>query len=720
MEEIIDGVYHIVEKIGQGGSGSVYKAYHERLEKYVVVKRISTNYLSDSVARNEVDVLKGLKHTYLPQVIDFIKKDNEAYTVMDFIDGDDLFTVRKSKRIKTSDIIKYSVQLCEAVKYLHSQNPPIIHSDIKPGNIMITENDDICLIDFNISLMFNGNLKAVGATPGYASPEQVNADRCNDDKKQVKIESTESTTTMLIDDQTVLCDANDCKTELLGDDATELSSASSNKKIDVSISKKIMGIDERSDIYSVGAVIYFMITGEKPSSDFNNIKPLRSLKNKIPEGLIIIAEKAMSFNRKNRYQKIDDMLKALNSIMKLDKRYKALRIQRIIVSVICFMGMFVSAVSASYGYELLMAEKNEKYMGYINNADAAIQSGDFEIAKDYIAKAKSYIPKNPEAYYEEIFMAFKSGNYQECVNLWHDYSSELEMQNFALKCNLYFVVGNVYFELENYDNAILNYNKALSIEPQYKDCYRDLAIAYARNGKIDDASDILEKAENIGVSNEQIFLMKGEIEAYKENYSVALDYIEKSISITQDEYLLLRGITVHNRITADNTGDLNRSVKIINDNLKKFSSSYKDYAVEILGNLYKQLGDKTRNEEYYIEAVKQYKSITSNYSQNYVVCKNCFELQYHIGDYEYALKTLSEMEKNYVEDYWIMMNYAFTHIKLQESIENKNRSYAEAYTYYKKAEEYYKIYSRNGKTDPNMELLSAYINQLIDGGWIEE
>lgn len=63
-------------------------------------------------------------------------------------------------------------QLCEVIAYLHSQVPPILHCDIKPSNIMITPADDICVIDFNTSLVFSKGVLAIGATPGYAAPEQ--------------------------------------------------------------------------------------------------------------------------------------------------------------------------------------------------------------------------------------------------------------------------------------------------------------------------------------------------------------------------------------------------------------------------------------------------------------------------------------------------------------------------------------------------------------------
>ncbi|MGN0669134.1 MAG: protein kinase, partial [Oscillospiraceae bacterium] len=145
------GTYKILGVIGKGGGGIVYKAVHTRLQKEVVVKQIKNP--SGELNRNETDLLKGIKHSYLPQVLDFIEENGEAYTVMDYISGSDIDKlVKNGRKFHSGEIIKIAKQLCEAVSYLHGLNPPVIHSDIKPANVMLSDSGDICLIDFNVSL----------------------------------------------------------------------------------------------------------------------------------------------------------------------------------------------------------------------------------------------------------------------------------------------------------------------------------------------------------------------------------------------------------------------------------------------------------------------------------------------------------------------------------------------------------------------------------------
>ncbi len=166
--------YTILEQLGSGGGGIVYKAYHERLQKYVVVKQIKDQVKGILEGRAEADILKRLKHTNLPQVYDFLEIDEEIYTVMDFIPGESLdIALERKKSFDSKTVYQWALQLANALAYLHNQKPPVIHSDIKPANVMLTPEGGICLIDFNISLAFDeGRRASVGISGGYSPPEQ--------------------------------------------------------------------------------------------------------------------------------------------------------------------------------------------------------------------------------------------------------------------------------------------------------------------------------------------------------------------------------------------------------------------------------------------------------------------------------------------------------------------------------------------------------------------
>ena len=170
--EEFSNTYQILEKLGEGSGGVVYLAYHRRLQKEVVLKQIKSKGLSMADKRQEVDILKNLNHSFLPQVLDFLMMGDEVYTVMSFIPGKSLARLmREGARFTLGQLIRWGMQITSALNYLHSQRPPVIHGDIKPANIMLTPQGNICLIDFNISFFLDENA-ILGYTDGYSSPEQ--------------------------------------------------------------------------------------------------------------------------------------------------------------------------------------------------------------------------------------------------------------------------------------------------------------------------------------------------------------------------------------------------------------------------------------------------------------------------------------------------------------------------------------------------------------------
>lgn len=172
--EVLDGTYRIECEIGSGGGGIIYRAEHLKLHNQVVVKQMKTAVRGKIEDSAEADILKNLKHTYLPILYNFLEVGGEVYTVMDFIPGENFAQLLNSgRRFTRKEVVKWGTQLCEALQYLHKQKPPILHCDIKPANVMLTPDGDICLIDFNISRALRpGENTALGTSEGYSPPEQ--------------------------------------------------------------------------------------------------------------------------------------------------------------------------------------------------------------------------------------------------------------------------------------------------------------------------------------------------------------------------------------------------------------------------------------------------------------------------------------------------------------------------------------------------------------------
>ena len=183
---LIQNRYLVVHLIGKGGMGEVYLAVDQRLGSAVALKR--TYFAGDEMLGNaferEARTLARMRHPVLPKVSDHFGEGDEQYLVMEHIAGDDL-----SKRLEIAQkpfpvswVMFWADQLLDALSYLHSHEPPIIHRDIKPQNLKLTDENHIILLDFGLSKTSTGQThisntgstgSVVGYTPHYAPMEQI-------------------------------------------------------------------------------------------------------------------------------------------------------------------------------------------------------------------------------------------------------------------------------------------------------------------------------------------------------------------------------------------------------------------------------------------------------------------------------------------------------------------------------------------------------------------
>ena len=269
-ETILQGRYRIVRQLGQGGMGAVYEAIDQRLDTTVALKE--TLFADERLRRQferEARLLARLHHPALPRVSDHFSEGDGQFLVMQFIPGDDLSEKMARKRgpFPSDQVLTWADQLLDALDYLHTQDPQIVHRDIKPQNLKLTPRGQIILLDFGLAKGQAGDISRVttaasifGYTPNYAPLEQIQG----------------------------------------------------------------LGTDARSDLYSLGATLYHLMTGVKPPDALTraaavvNGQPdplqLASGANPaVPPDVDTFLSKAMAQNRDQRYATAADMQKDLHS-----------------------------------------------------------------------------------------------------------------------------------------------------------------------------------------------------------------------------------------------------------------------------------------------------------------------------------------------------------------------------------------------------------------------
>ncbi len=230
LGEILDRKFKIVKVLGEGGMGTVYKVeLLDRPGNYCAVKELLINPSTSEEERKtaierfnkEIDLLFGLKHPRIPSFMLSFQERGNYYFVMEFVPGKSLDKILEEYKgpLNEEDVIKWMMQVCEALTYIHSRNPPIILRDLKPGNVMLTESGDVQLIDFGIARRFDPNKRTNTENLGtisYASPEHLGSITDRGQRRSAQNPG------------------------------------------------KLVQTDARSDIYSLGATMYHLLTNYEP------------------------------------------------------------------------------------------------------------------------------------------------------------------------------------------------------------------------------------------------------------------------------------------------------------------------------------------------------------------------------------------------------------------------------------------------------------------------
>ncbi len=660
--------YEILDKLGEGAGGIVYKAYHKRLRQEVVIKQHRRSAVSLTGSRREVDILKNLHHSYLPQVLDFFEIDGDVYTVMSYVPGKSFAQLlAEGYRFTPKELIRWGMQICSALNYLHSQNPPVIHCDIKPANIMLTPRGDICLIDFNISF-YLGDTAVLGYTNGYTSPEQY-----------------------------IMALSHESGQNEAGD----------------------VHIDERTDIYSVGATLYHLAVGQKVG-DYRERINAEYLAQFTGDSFAQVIERALRIDPAQRYQSAYDMFRALENIPKKDSRYLSLLHRQTAVRIVLVVLLAGFIVLGGYGISRIKSERVDAYNGLVEEQISLIEAGDYEGQEQVFEEASELLPSSLESYYQNAYSLYKQEKFEDCIS-FIDYNicqnEQLDLVQ-ARMADVYYLRADSYFRLEQYEEAADAYEDVFRMGTRHTEYYRDYAITLAYAGDEEEAQKVLQEAIDYGLTEDSVYYAKGEIENALGRQDAALQEFKECISITDDMEMKTRAYLMMSDIYKEKGSDASRR-DVLLEAREELPAEEQLQVLERLASADIELADTTGKKEYREEAIEVLTQIIDQGWGTFDTA-DTLAIQYEKqGEIEQARKTVDQMLETYGEDYRIYMRYAFLEIDTQELKENAQRDYSQFAEYYEKAEELYHEQVKDNNTDAQMQLLEDVYGQVKEGGWLE-
>ena len=249
--KILNDRYKILSVLGQGGMSNVYLVEDLKLNSHWALKEMLDTYSDEEKEgilaqfRKEASMLAGMKHSNLPRVFDYFEESSRHYLVMEYILGMTLEDVlERDGVIPPEKVTHWAIQLCEVLEYLHSHG--IVYRDMKPGNIMLNDENKLFIVDFGIARLFSGGKihdTLIIGTPGFASPEHFGRSQT----------------------------------------------------------------DSRSDIYSLGVTLHYLLTNIHPSTVPFVFKNPSDLNHEIPRPLSDAILKAVALDPVERFQSVAEM-----------------------------------------------------------------------------------------------------------------------------------------------------------------------------------------------------------------------------------------------------------------------------------------------------------------------------------------------------------------------------------------------------------------------------
>ena len=669
-----------------GGLSSLYRAHKNSLDIDVVVKRMKMDPSHPTDVQREAHIMTNLRHQYLPRIFD-LKTDDQGYcyTIMEYIPGGTLRQyVQQHGAVKQNQALQWMRQLCQAVVCMHSQDPQILHSDIKPENIMITPKKEICLIDFNVALELKENeTVAIGLTAGYAAPEQYNIslDQFGDLKN-------------LSEDQ--------------------------RRLYEMAVQAREMGkVTVRTDLYAVGAVMYYMLTGYDPAEWSAPPIPLERYDIVLGDPLRQVIERCMEPQPGKRFSSADEVLHALDDLPKTDCRYRRWKRSAQLAALITGAGFILSCACATWGWLTIRQEKGSDYNSLIQQVQAANgETMSFAEKQELLLQAISIDRERPEAYANLGALLYDAGDYRQAVDLLSALTPEQpgsldHAEALYAQGQVQYVLASCYYKLENYTQALHCYQLAALFCPEEAAYQRDLAVCCAKTGDIPQAQSALSALAELNPLTGDVDLVSGEIAYAAGDYQTALELLKQAAGASQDHEVISRALLEAAESCRQMGNDwLEEETALLENAAARLDVAENYVHIQRLAQAYIRLAAQKQESrtENYEHALACLEELAARGQPGFAVRQDTALVLGYLDRFEEAETVLRQLQEDYPDDYRPPMRLALLYVDWERGKDPSQRDYSRMLECYAAAKSAFPV----GEMDSEMVRLEEFAVQLAN------
>lgn len=710
----LQGLYTDIQLLGRkGGMGILCKGFKPGLNVEVVIKRAKSRFKGRLDERAEAEILKNLKHTYLPRIYDILDcPSGFIYTVMDLIPGMDMRQyVKANGPVDQKRAYRWLCQLCEVTAHLHTQPTPILHCDIKPSNIMITPEDNICLIDFNTSLFYADGIVTKGVTDGYAAPEQYEPRSAA--AAGTAHEAAYQGDTVLEDERP---GSDSFPVPAAGGGTTDSSGTAGSVTAAQTVhAGEYGGITKRTDVYSIGASICYALTGKVPARSLDPVRQLSEYRLPLTRAFVSIVEQAMRKRPEARFADAGAMLRALKDIVPLDARFRhVLRLKKLFAAAEVLL-VAASAASFGFGAQRLHIERETAYYDLVTQARTLAAEGWYDEAKPLLEEAVALIDTRIDAYVEQAAQMYALGQFDSCIYRVNELLTLCGESADALQqANACYLAGSSCYELEKYADAASWFERAIQISPQVR-YYRDLAITQMKNGQAAGARQTMEEMAGYvqtDTDKTEYAMAAAEMDAANGSSEKALEGLLEVIQNTDDLQILSRAYLLADQKYADRgTEALDDRIRLLEEACAVVPAASNSQHMEVLAAVYNEKARVSQEAAWYEKSLRLFEQLSQRQPSAFMLRQNIAILQQTLDRFEDAQETLLALEEDYPNDYRPPMRLAYLYADWENEKEGQ-KDYAKMLAYYNKALPLYEIAQASGAEDSEMIQLKKWTEDI--------